>query len=72
MAMGLARLGVGRLIMIDKDVVDISNLNRQILFKHEDVGKLKVEVARNKIIKHHLINKNMRVDAYNVDALDSW
>ena len=33
-AMGLARLGVGKLIMIDKDVVDVSNLNRQILFNH--------------------------------------
>ena len=38
-AMGLARLGVGKLIIIDKDEVDISNLNRQILFEHEDVGK---------------------------------
>ena len=40
--MGLARLGVGKLIMIDKDVVDLSNLNRQILFNLSDVGKPKV------------------------------
>ena len=45
-AMALARLGVGKIIMLDKDVVDVSNLNRQILFTSEDVGKPKVEVAK--------------------------
>lgn len=37
-ALGLARLGVGKLILIDKDTVDISNLNRQILFDHKHIG----------------------------------
>ena len=37
-SMGLARLGVKKIIMLDKDVVDASNLNRQILFRPEDVG----------------------------------
>ena len=37
-SMGLARLGVKKIIMLDKDVVDASNLNRQILFRLEDVG----------------------------------
>ena len=69
MALGLARLGVGKMILIDKDVVDISNLNRQILFDHNDVNKPKVEVARDKIIQHHLINKGMKVEAYNMCAL---
>jgi len=45
-ALSLARLGVGKMIMIDKDMVDISNLNRQILFDHKDIGKNKVDVAR--------------------------
>ncbi|CDW91226.1 family protein [Stylonychia lemnae] len=71
-AMGLARLGVAKLIMIDKDVVDVSNLNRQILFDHEDVGKAKVFVARDKLLKNHLINKNMVIEAYNFCALKEW
>ena len=37
-SMGLARLGVKKIIMLDKDLVDASNLNRQILFRLEDVG----------------------------------
>ena len=37
-SMGLARLGVKKIIMLDKDLVDASNLNRQILFRPEDVG----------------------------------
>eukprot|EP00347_Sterkiella_histriomuscorum_P003964 403362263 len=71
-ALGLARLGVGKIIMIDKDVVDISNLNRQILFDHNDIGQPKVQVAREKILQHHLINKSMIVEAYNMDALIEW
>lgn len=33
-AMGLARMGVGKIILVDKDVVDLTNLNRQILYSH--------------------------------------
>ena len=67
-AIGLARMGVGKLILIDKDTVDISNLNRQMLFGHEDVGKLKVEVARDKLVRDHLVNKNTVVEAHNICA----
>ena len=58
--------------MVDKDVVDVSNLNRQMLFTHEDVGKVKVEVAKDKIERDHKINKEMRVEAYNMCALKNW
>jgi bacteriocin biosynthesis cyclodehydratase domain-containing protein len=44
-AAGLVCSGVGRLRLIDPDVVAPSNLNRQILFRPEDVGRDKVEVA---------------------------
>jgi molybdopterin/thiamine biosynthesis adenylyltransferase len=38
----LMRLGVAKIFMVDYDVVDIHNLNRQILFSSSDVGKPKV------------------------------
>lgn len=58
--------------MIDKDVVDISNLNRQILFDRKDIGKSKVEVAKQKIIDNHMINPNMIIEAFNFCALKEW
>lgn len=39
--MNLLRLGIKKLIIIDYDIVDIHNLNRQIMFSVEDVGKPK-------------------------------
>ena len=41
----LARSGVGALDLIDKDVVSLSNINRQIIALHSTVGQLKTEVA---------------------------
>ena len=45
----LASTGVGTIGIIDFDVVDISNLHRQILYTTEDVGKKKAELAAQKI-----------------------
>lgn len=44
-ALALAASGVGRLHCVDGDVVELSNLNRQVLFTEDDVGRVKVEVA---------------------------
>lgn len=41
----LARSGVGALDLIDKDIVSLSNINRQIIALHSTVGRLKTEVA---------------------------
>jgi adenylyltransferase/sulfurtransferase len=49
LAQYLAAAGVGHLGLMDFDVVDPSNLQRQILFGTKDVGRLKVEVARERI-----------------------
>ena len=46
----LARCGVGQLDLIDSDTVSISNINRQILATHSTVGKLKVDVAKERIL----------------------
>lgn len=42
---GLACAGVGTLVVVDDDRVELSNLNRQLLYRAADVGRLKVEVA---------------------------
>ncbi len=46
----LARSGVGKLDLIDNDTVSITNLNRQIIALHSTVGKLKVEVAKERAL----------------------
>ena len=59
-AEALARAGIGHLILIDKDVIDVTNINRQIHALTSNVGKSKVEVMRERILE---INPSARVDA---------
>lgn len=58
---GLARAGIGNFILVDKDKIDITNLNRQIIATHKTIGKPKVEVAKNRILE---INPNARVEIF--------
>ena len=44
-AAGLACAGVGRLVLVDDDRVELGNLNRQLLFRRADVGRPKVDAA---------------------------
>jgi adenylyltransferase/sulfurtransferase len=48
-AMYLAAAGVGRLVLVDYDQVELSNLQRQIIHATADVGRLKVESARERL-----------------------
>ncbi len=41
----LAAAGVGKMVLVDEGDVELSNLNRQIIYRHSDVGKSKVEIA---------------------------
>jgi MoaD family protein len=59
----LALAGVGTLGIVDFDAVDLSNLQRQILHDAEDVGRAKVESARETIAAH---NPDVRVVPHNV------
>lgn len=50
-AEALARTGVGRLILIDKDVVDITNINRQVHALMSTVGQPKADLMRDRILQ---------------------
>ncbi|MCC2625342.1 MAG: dinucleotide-utilizing enzyme [Burkholderiales bacterium] len=59
--MYLAAAGIGLLGVIDDDVVDESNLQRQVLFNINDVGSKKVEIAKKRILE---LNPNIQVKTY--------
>ncbi len=67
-AMYLASAGVGRLALIDHDQVEISNLQRQVLYNMQDVGKSKAMLAklkleiRNTYIQVEAIEKKLTAD----------
>lgn len=69
----LAAAGVGTLAIIDDDVVDRSNLQRQILHRDTTVGKPKVESARETLLALNpdiqIIAHQLRVDSSNIDEL---
>ena len=83
----LIRMGVGTIIIVDHDVVSLSNINRQIIATHSTVGRLKVDVAKEraldinpniKIITHNLFISNENIDLimnnkidYIIDAIDT-
>jgi hypothetical protein len=52
-AMSLAGAGVHRMILIDPDTIDLSNLNRQFFYTREDVGSRKVDAAARFLLARH-------------------
>jgi molybdopterin/thiamine biosynthesis adenylyltransferase len=62
---GLARMGVGRLVLIDGDVFVDHNLNRQILSAEENLGRSKAEVARERVWQ---VNSAVEVIAHALEA----
>lgn len=69
----LARAGIGQLDLIDKDVISVSNLNRQILATHATLGMEKTEAARRRVLE---INPDCQVCTHPVfylpDTADSF
>ena len=59
----LAAAGVGRIGLVDDDVVEYSNLQRQVLFDTDDVGVPKVQAARARL---EALNPNVLIDTHEV------
>lgn len=57
----LASSGVGTIGIVDYDKVELSNLNRQIIFNTQDIGKYKVDIAKKKIKN---INNKSKIKSY--------
>ena len=57
----LAAAGVGRLGLVDFDVVDVTNLQRQVTFGSSDVGKSKAEAARARLSS---LNPDIQIDTF--------
>ena len=60
-AEALGRSGIGHLTLIDKDVVDVTNINRQLIADTTTIGKPKVDVAKERLLK---INPNLEITTY--------
>src|SRR3954452_19628484 len=61
-ALYLAAAGIGTLILADPDEVDRSNLQRQVIYTEDDVGRPKVEAAADRL---HALNPHVFVAGYN-------
>ncbi|MBR9690027.1 MAG: hypothetical protein GOV01_03975 [Candidatus Altiarchaeota archaeon] len=77
----LALAGVGHMVLIDNDVIEKTNLNRQFLFTENDIGKNKVEVAKKRLLELNPEIKVTTQDGFEpfpkktnivLDCLDNW
>ncbi|MGE5373326.1 MAG: ThiF family adenylyltransferase [Solirubrobacterales bacterium] len=58
---GLVRAGVGKLVLVDDDLICLTNLNRQLHATHETIGRPKVEVMRQRVLS---INPKAEVEIH--------
>lgn len=62
MLLYLAAAGLGTIGIVDYDIVDDSNLQRQVLFTQKDIGLPKVEAAKNRLVA---LNPHIQIHTYN-------
>lgn len=65
----LAASGVGKLTLVDMDTVDLSNLQRQILYTENDIGKAKVDVAQQRL---HQLNPHIDIQTIHASFDQQW
>lgn len=73
---GLVRTGFNNFVIVDGDIVNLSNLNRQILYTRKDIGESKVNAAERRI---HAINEecdvksiNLKISEANIGIFDEY
>ena len=64
---GLTRAGIGNLILVDNDVIEISNLNRQIHATHKNIGKRKIDEMKQRILD---INPDANVKVFMAQEIE--
>lgn len=68
----LASLGIGKITGLDFDTIENSNLNRQYIYKEEDVGKSKVQVAQKRIKEINSQTELRFIEKKISDVTDLW
>ena len=63
----LVAMGIGTIRIVDRDVIELSNLHRQTMFDESDIGQVKVEVAAKKLKK---MNSDVIIEALPVSVND--
>jgi len=63
----LVAMGIGKIRIVDRDVIELSNLHRQTMFDESDVGEIKVEVAARKLQK---LNSDVQIEALPLSVND--
>lgn len=63
----LVAMGIGKLRIIDRDVIELSNLHRQTMFDESDVGQVKVEIAAKKLKK---LNPDVEIESLPISIND--
>lgn len=63
----LVAMGVGKLRIVDRDIIELSNLHRQTMFDESDVGQVKVEVAARKLKK---LNPDVEIESLPISIND--
>ena len=69
----LARIGIGNITIVDKDVVDITNINRQLIATTKTIGQKKVDIAKSRINdinpNINVVEKYLNVDENNINQI---
>ncbi len=63
---GLVRSGIGHIILIDNDIISVTNINRQIHATLDTVGKDKTEIMKQRILS---INPEIKIETYNASEI---
>ena len=68
----LAAMGIGKIRIVDRDVIELSNLHRQTMFNEDDIGQVKVETAAKKLRKlnQDIVIEELPVSINDYTALD--